>query len=123
MLNVELTAANSSLLQAGQNVSTLWRGAGRVQMRSGQETAGTALSQGHEGVRKAKPERMQCVLAQWAEGKKTKCISIKSGFFLMGGGRAGQRGGTCAICVAQPHFHKGSQEEASELKFNKVTNS
>lgn len=90
-------------------------------MRSRQETAGTALSQGHEGVRKAKPERMQCVLAQWAEGKKTKCISIKSGFFLRWGGTGS--GGECAICVAQPHFHKGSQEEASELKFNKVTNS
>ena len=111
---MELTAANSSHLQAGQNVSILRRGAGRVQTRSRLETAGTALSQGHEGVRKAKPGRKQCVLAQWAEGKKTKHISIKSGFFPRG-----CRG--CAICGAQPHFHKGSQEEASELKFNKVT--
>lgn len=86
---------------------------GEEQAGCRQETAGTALSQGHEGVRKAQ-ERKQCVLAQWAEGKKTKHISIKSGFFPRGCGG-------CAICGAQPHFHKGSQEEASELKFNKVT--
>lgn len=60
--------------------------------------------------------------AQWAEGKKPGCISIKSGFFLRWRGWGAAAGG-CAICVAQPHFHKGSQEEASELKFNKVTNS
>ena len=83
---MELTAANSSHGQAGQNESTLWRGAGRVQTRSGQETAGTALSQGHEGMRKAKPERIQCVLAHGQKGRRPSAFQSKVASFRVGVG-------------------------------------
>lgn len=56
VLTTELTAANSSHLQAGHYVAILWQRTGGMQKRRARETAGTALSQGHEAGREAQLE-------------------------------------------------------------------
>lgn len=66
VLTGELTAANSSHLRARRNASVLWQRAGRMQTRSRRETAGSAVSQGHEGVSRAVPE--PCGSADRGEG-------------------------------------------------------
>lgn len=57
-----------------------------MQTRSRQETAGTALSQEHEGVRKAKPGRKQCVWLSGQKGRKLSTFQSKVASFREGVG-------------------------------------
>lgn len=79
VLPAEPTAANSSHLRAGHDGPPSGKGRGDVDEER-PEPAGPALSQGHEGVRKARAARV-CSVGR-REG--TRHISVKNGFFLRG---------------------------------------